>query len=769
MALPQVGQVFGRYRIDDLIGRGGMGVVLGATDTALGRRVALKVVAPDLGGTEEFRARFEREAATLARLDSAHVIAIYDYGTQDDCPYIATQYVGGGDLGALLHERGPMVARDALSVCAQVADALDDAHRAGVVHRDVKPTNVLVRERDADEPHVYLCDFGIARTGTGGLTAVGAVAGTWSYLAPENGRGVPASEASDVYALGCLLWATLTGHPPYRGTDVAIALAHQRDPVPQLPGDGELVAAVNEVLRHSMAKDPADRYADAGAQRLALLAAAELPGADAVLPVGPTTDPTIVPHTGVRTPGAESQPSQPSQPSHPSHPSHPSQPGSAPPAWRPPSSPPAPPALPAHHTPTPTPATRRRRGPLLVAALVALVLLGGGVAAYVVTRGDDDPGPSAGPGGSPGGDPTGDPSASTDADPASFEGPVTGDLDGDGFGDLSLDYQPREGDTILTTTWRSDSEAGEFVDQQDSDLGPVGGDPTWRVRGNLDEDDTTDVLTFRQPGGQGPTAVTGELSGGGSVNAEVDFGEANKGRASGNDALADVDGDGDDDLLHIDVVDKKLVLTTRTFDGTTIGEAVDGLTLTDDLDYLRIRVGDFDGDRRADIATLVFGLDANGGYPGQVEIRLGDGKGGFAEEPVSASFTSGQASVIILAGDIDADGDDDVIVADADTRSIVFSVYGYDEGTITPAANVGSVRYVNTAPVSLVTSDVNGDRKDDVVAVGLQKTGGTARVQVAVSSGTSFTSSRWLAWDQLFAAKTNADDQRFEALEDARW
>ena len=127
-------------------------------------------------------------------------------------------------------------------MCGQVADALDDAHRAGIVHRDVKPTNVLVRDREADEPHVYLCDFGIARTGTDGLTAAGAVAGTWSYLAPENGRGVPATASSDLYAVGCLLWAALTGHPPYRGTDVEIALAHQRDPVPQLPGDSPLVA-----------------------------------------------------------------------------------------------------------------------------------------------------------------------------------------------------------------------------------------------------------------------------------------------------------------------------------------------------------------------------------------------------------------------------------------------------------------------------------------------------------------------------------------------
>ncbi|MCW2816560.1 MAG: Serine/threonine protein kinase, partial [Nocardioides sp.] len=411
MALPQVGQVFGRYRIDDVIGRGGMGVVLGATDTGLGRRVALKVVAADLGGTEEFRARFEREAATLARLDSPHVIAIYDYGTQDDCPYIATQYVAGGDLGSLLHSRGAMRAADALRVCAQVADALDDAHRAGIVHRDVKPTNVLVRDPDADEPHVYLCDFGIARTGTDGLTAPGAVAGTWSYLAPENGRGAPATASSDVYALGCLLWAALTGHPPYRGTDVEIALAHQRDPVPRVPGSSSLVRAVNEVVGRSMAKDAADRFPDAAAMRTALLAAADLPGADAVLPVE-VSDPTVPPHTGVRP--ASPAPVGPPPPRPPSYPSQPSQPAPA----------------------------GRRRGRLVVAAVAVLALVGAGAAAVVVGTGDDEPddlATSAAPTPDPTGDPTCDPTGDPTGEPT---GPVVGDLDGDDLGDLSFDYDP---------------------------------------------------------------------------------------------------------------------------------------------------------------------------------------------------------------------------------------------------------------------------------------------------------------------------------------
>ncbi|MDO9495584.1 MAG: serine/threonine-protein kinase [Nocardioides sp.] len=151
---PRVGDVFGRYRID--------------------RRVALKVVSAALGGSAEFLVRFEREAALLARLNSPHVIAIFDYGERDGCPYLATQYVGGGDLGALIAARGRMPPKLAVEVCAQVADALADAHRAGVVHRDVKPTNVLLRDADTLDLHAYLCDFGIARTDGEGLTAPAA-------------------------------------------------------------------------------------------------------------------------------------------------------------------------------------------------------------------------------------------------------------------------------------------------------------------------------------------------------------------------------------------------------------------------------------------------------------------------------------------------------------------------------------------------------------------------------------------------------------------
>lgn len=749
MTLPQVGQVFGRYRIDDVIGRGGMGVVLGATDTALGRRVALKVVAADLGGAEEFRVRFEREAATLAKLASPHVIAIYDYGTQDDCPYIATQFIAGGDLGVYLRDRGPMTPGDALRVCAQVADALDDAHRAGVVHRDVKPTNVLVRDRDADEPHVYLCDFGIARDGTDGLTKAGAVAGTWSYLAPENGRGVPASTSSDLYAVGCLLWATLTGAPPYRGTDVEIALAHQRDPVRQLPGDSPAVRAVNAVLARAMAKDPHDRYPDAGELRAAMLGAAATPGVDEPLTDVPVDDPTMLP----RSPTPGSAPTGPPTPT--------PTPGSWSPAY------PSPPAPPYAAPGEPQGRPRKGRGLLVAGIVAALVVVGGGVAAMATLGGGDDD-PEAGPtSGAPTSGSTDDP-APTDptgtGEPAPAPtGPITGDLDGDGLGDLVVDYQPRDSDVLQGTTFLAAD--GTFGTPETVELGPAKGSPTWRLLGHLDDDGITDVLTLSRPGNTGPVLVSATLSGGGTVDGEIPA----DGKVSSNDALADVDGDGIDELLHLEVEGQnRIVLSSRALEGATFGEPVDRLTITDELGSFAIWNGDFDGDGAVDIATLVKSGDYDNGYPFSVEIRIGDGAGGFAE-PVTTPFTSSLSDVRLRSGDFDGDGSDELLVADSDARFISLNLFDFTDGALLPRLNAGNIRLTAVAPDALTVSDVNGDGLDDVVSLGLTRAGGTGRVLVGVARPTTFTTSRWLDWDQLFAARTSADKQLFSTLEDAQW
>lgn len=278
MALPGPGEMFGNYRIDRQLGSGGMGVVHAATDVRLDREVALKVMWPELAEEDGFRQRFEREATTLARVDSSHIVSIYDHGMQDDVLYIVTQYVDGGDLSSLLRKRGKLSPELATKVCAQLADALRDAHNAGVVHRDVKPLNVLVRNPESDSPHVYLCDFGIARAqGAAELTATGSVTGSWAWMAPERADGDPGTAASDIYGLGCLLWACLQGgEPPYSGSDMDVALAHGREPVPQLPGTDAISHRLNQILQRSMAKHPDDRYRNAAQFRDDLLAASRL-------------------------------------------------------------------------------------------------------------------------------------------------------------------------------------------------------------------------------------------------------------------------------------------------------------------------------------------------------------------------------------------------------------------------------------------------------------------------------------------------------------
>ena len=197
LAQPRPGEVFSHYRIDAPIGAGGMGQVFVATDLNLPRQVALKVVsdalvsATDAQAAADFRRRFHHEAEALAQLDCDHVIRIYEHGEFEGTSFIATQYVAGGELGTLLRQRGAMPSDRAAQVCAQIAEALAEAHEVGIVHRDVKTSNVLIRNPDATRLHAVLCDFGIAHTGDTGYTAPGAVAGTWAYLAPSAPRAPP--------------------------------------------------------------------------------------------------------------------------------------------------------------------------------------------------------------------------------------------------------------------------------------------------------------------------------------------------------------------------------------------------------------------------------------------------------------------------------------------------------------------------------------------------------------------------------------------------
>ena len=286
--LPIEGEHFGRYRLLGKLGQGGMGVVYRARDTTLDREVAVKLVAPHLAGDEDFRARFQHEAAVLARLESPRIVRIYDHGEQDGVLYLVTQLIQGGDLLRMIQREGSLPPALATSVLGQVVEGLCDAHAVGVVHRDIKPANVLLHQRGR-EVEAFLCDFGIATTPGADLSRTGTVAGSLPYMAPERHQGADAGPQGDVYAAGCLLWHALTGSAPYAGTDVEVAMAHLQAPIPQLPGKDPYSGAVNAMLRRAMAKDRARRYPTARAMQRDLTAAAALapdaitlPGATAI-------------------------------------------------------------------------------------------------------------------------------------------------------------------------------------------------------------------------------------------------------------------------------------------------------------------------------------------------------------------------------------------------------------------------------------------------------------------------------------------------------
>lgn len=257
-----VGSSIGPYRIEELLGRGGMGVVYRATDPRLGRPVALKLLSPELSGDARFRARFERESHLAASIDHAGIIPVYEAGDADGLLYIAMRYVDGSDLAQLLRREGPLEPSRAIELVGQLAEALDAAHARGLIHRDVKPSNALVA-REGSREHVYLSDFGLTKTsGPDSVTASGQVMGTVSYMAPEVIRGEQPGAAADVYALGCLLFECLTGEVPFTGSnEAAVIYGHLETPPPSV-GDraAMLPVALDPVIARALAKDPAARY-----------------------------------------------------------------------------------------------------------------------------------------------------------------------------------------------------------------------------------------------------------------------------------------------------------------------------------------------------------------------------------------------------------------------------------------------------------------------------------------------------------------------------
>jgi DNA-binding beta-propeller fold protein YncE len=369
-----VGSVLAGYRIEAVAGEGGMGRVYRATQLGLNRQAALKVIVPELADDPDFRARFKRESELSASIDHPNVVPVYEAGEADGRLFIAMRWVEGTDLRSVIVRDGPLEPSRAVAIVEQVAAALDAAHGGGLVHRDVKPANVMLTSTHGGE-HVYLTDFGLTKrtSSAAELTKTGAFVGTPDYMAPEQIRGERADARADVYALGCLLFHALTGRPPYdRDTEVAKMYAQLHDPPPTLAGPG-IPGALDGVIARALAKEASARYPSAG--DLARAARAALTGTVAAEPERSLA-------TGLAAPGAVTPPPTPA-------PAAPVPAAPAPAATPAPTAPPAPASPPVR---PPEPAPRRGALPIVVAAVVALAAVGGILAAAGVFSGGSDGG-----------------------------------------------------------------------------------------------------------------------------------------------------------------------------------------------------------------------------------------------------------------------------------------------------------------------------------------------------------------------------------------
>ena len=286
------GMTIGGYRVDAVAGKGGMGVVCRATQLALARTVALKVISPDFAGDPTFRYRFGQECQLAASLDHPNIVPIIEAGEDAGLLFVSMRWVEGVDLGCLVDNMGPLAPDRALGIVAQVASALDTAHGAGLIHRDVKPANILIETRNGSD-HAYLSDFGLVkRVGSDpGLTGSHGWIGTVDYVAPEQVRGEEIGAAADIYALGGVLYTALTGTVPFPRPDTAARLwACMNDPLPPLGASRpDLPAGLDGILAWAMAKEPAQRYRSAG-DMVAALQATLAPPAPA--PAPPVLAPT---------------------------------------------------------------------------------------------------------------------------------------------------------------------------------------------------------------------------------------------------------------------------------------------------------------------------------------------------------------------------------------------------------------------------------------------------------------------------------------------
>jgi serine/threonine-protein kinase len=262
----QPGSLVAGYRLESQVGAGGMAVVFRARDERLGRLVALKILAPELASDQEFRRRFIAESRAAAAVDDPHIIPVYEAGEASGALFIAMRFVKGGDLRRIVDREGALLPGRAVAFVSPVASALDAAHGAGLVHRDVKPANILVDARTGRPDHVYLSDFGVAKGALSSVwrTAAGQFLGTVGYSAPEQFKGLPVDGRTDQYALACVTYQLLTGALPFERDQgvAAVMFAHLSEPPPSLGGG--LPAAADQVLARALAKVPEKRYESCG-------------------------------------------------------------------------------------------------------------------------------------------------------------------------------------------------------------------------------------------------------------------------------------------------------------------------------------------------------------------------------------------------------------------------------------------------------------------------------------------------------------------------
>ena len=275
----RVGTMFGPYHLKRLLGRGGMGEVYEAEHTVKEWTVAVKLMSDQFSSDPVFRERMKREARIAGRLQEPHVVPIHEYGEIDGKMFLEMRLIEGIDLDSMLKRFGPLTPPRAVAIISQVASALDAAHAAGVMHRDIKPPNVLVTRDD----FAYLVDFGIASATTDEkLTQLGTAVGTWKYMAPERFSDGEVTYRADIYALACVLHECLTGSPPYKADSAGVLVtAHLMDPIPQASTQrAGIPKSLDAVIARGMAKKPEDRYASAGDLALAARQALSDPDQD---------------------------------------------------------------------------------------------------------------------------------------------------------------------------------------------------------------------------------------------------------------------------------------------------------------------------------------------------------------------------------------------------------------------------------------------------------------------------------------------------------